>query len=67
MYIKLFLEYCVSDQTSKANTIGSIFIILNLKYENIEIIATAKYVKIILYTYLGNKLKKLTIQIRFYL
>ena len=56
MYIKLFFKYCVSDQTNAMSAIGAIFIYLFLIME----IATAKYVKIILYTYLSYKFKKLT-------
>ena len=54
MYIKLFFKYCVSDQTNEMSAIRAIFIIFIFNME----IATAKYVKIILYTYLGNKFKK---------
>ena len=56
MHIKLFFKYCVSDQTNEMSAIGAIFIILIFNME----IATAKYVKIILYTYLNYKFKKLT-------
>ena len=47
--MKLFLKYCVSDQTNGVSAIGALFIYLLLIME----IATAKYEKIISYTYLG--------------
>ena len=52
MYIKLFFKYCVSDQTNAMSAIGAIFIYLFLIME----IATAKYEKIISYTYLVSNL-----------